>query len=150
MPGPTGTSPYPQPGQIPKQTQINKDQPGLEKEMTPKPIYAELEGAGVTLETYKAAGKLEGKKAVITGGDSGIGRAAAVMFAKEGADVAIVYVAKEEEDAQETKAAIEKEGRKAVLIPTDISIEENCQKIIQKAVQEFGRIDVLVNNAAVQ
>ncbi len=134
------TTQYPQP-QYPEQDQRDQH-PGLESEMQPKPDYGE--------ETYRGSGKLEGKKTVITGGDSGIGRAVALAFAREGADVLISYLEEEESDAQETVQVIEDAGRKAVKMPGDISDEAVCQAMIQKAVEEFGQIDVLVNNAAHQ
>lgn len=115
--------------------------PGTEEEMTPDADHGE--------KTYKGSGKLEGRKAIITGGDSGIGRAVAIAFAREGADVLISYLS-EDEDAKETARYVEEAGRKAVLVAGDISEEEHCKKIIQKAVDEFGQIDVLVNNAAFQ
>ena len=134
------TTQYPQP---PYAEQDQRDQhPGLESEMQPRPDYGE--------ETYKGSGKLEGKKAIITGGDSGIGRAVALAFAREGADVLISYLEEEEPDAQETVQVIEDAGRKAVKMPGDVSEESQCQAIVQKAVEEFGQIDVLVNNAAYQ
>ena len=134
------TTQYPQP---PYAEQDQRDQhPGLESEMQPRPDYGE--------ETYKGSGKLEGKKAIITGGDSGIGRAVALAFAREGADVLISYLEEEEPDAQETAQVIEDAGRKAVKIPGDVSEESQCHAIVQKAVEEFGQIDVLVNNAAHQ
>jgi NAD(P)-dependent dehydrogenase (short-subunit alcohol dehydrogenase family) len=150
MTGSEKTSPFPQAGDIPTQTQIDKGQPGLEHVMEPKPVVAQMEAPGVKLEDYRAAGKLIDRVAIVTGGDSGIGRAAAVMFAKEGADVSIVYLPNEEKDAQECKKLIETEGRKALLLPLDIQIEENCKKIIETTVDELGRLDILVNNAAVQ
>jgi NAD(P)-dependent dehydrogenase (short-subunit alcohol dehydrogenase family) len=134
------TTQYPQP---PYAEQDQRDQhPGLESEMQPRPDYGE--------ETYKGSDKLEGKKAIITGGDSGIGRAVALAFAREGADVLISYLEEEEPDAQETVQVIEDAGRKAVKMPGDVSEESQCQAIVQKAVEEFGQIDVLVNNAAHQ
>ena len=131
---------YPQP-EYPEQTQMDQH-PGLEQEMHPEPDYG--------YETYKGLGRLEGKKAVITGGDSGIGRAVALAFAREGADVLISYLPEEEPDAQETARVVEEAGRKVVKVPGDISEEAQCQAVIQKAVDEFGQIDVLVNNAAHQ
>jgi NAD(P)-dependent dehydrogenase (short-subunit alcohol dehydrogenase family) len=98
---------------------------------------------------YLAAGKLKGKKAIITGGDSGIGRAVAVMFAKEGADVAIVYL-NEHEDAKETKRLVEREKKKCLLISGDIGESSFCDEAVRQAVKDFGRIDILVNNAAEQ
>lgn len=116
-------------------------QPGRETEMTPPPA-AEASG-------YRAAGKLLRKSALVTGGDSGIGRATAVAFAKEGADVAIAYL-NEHEDANDTKALVEKEGRKCILIAGDVGEEAFCQKIVQEVLAAFGKIDILVNNAAEQ
>jgi NAD(P)-dependent dehydrogenase (short-subunit alcohol dehydrogenase family) len=116
-------------------------QPGTEKEMRPRPQHKRPE--------YKAAGKLDGKAAIITGGDSGIGRAVAVHFAKEGADVAVLYL-DEHEDAQETKRLVQKEGRKCILIPGDIGDEQHCREAVEQAVEELGRLDILVNNAAEQ
>lgn len=115
--------------------------PGKEKEMQPEADHGE--------KSYKGTGKLEGKKAIITGGDSGIGRAVAIAFAREGADVLISYL-KETEDAKETAKYIEEAGKKAVLVEGDISEEAHCKKIIDRAVKEFGQVDILVNNAAFQ
>jgi NAD(P)-dependent dehydrogenase (short-subunit alcohol dehydrogenase family) len=115
--------------------------PGLESEMDPLPDYGE--------KRYKGSGKLEGKAAVITGGDSGIGRAVALAFAREGADVLISYW-NEESDASETARVVEAAGRKCVTVPGDLCDETHCQAIIERAVKEFGKIDVLVNNAAFQ
>ncbi len=134
------TTQYQQP-QYPEQDQRDQH-PGVESEMQPKPDYGE--------ETYQGSGKLEGKKAIITGGDSGIGRAVALAFAREGADVLISYLEAEESDAQETAQVVEEAGKKAVKMPGDVSEESQCQAIIQRAVEEFGQIDVLVNNAAHQ
>lgn len=118
-----------------------QEEPGLEAPMAPKADHGE--------ESYKGSGKLIGKKTIITGGDSGIGRAVAIAFAREGADVLISYL-NEHEDARETAKYIEAAGRKAILVAGDISDEAHCKYIIQKAVDEFGQIDVLVNNAAFQ
>lgn len=115
--------------------------PGTEKEMTPEVDHGE--------ESYKGSGKLEGRNAVITGGDSGIGRAVAIAFAREGANVLISYL-KEHDDAEETARWVRDAGRKVVLVDGDISEEGHCQKIVQRAVDEFGQIDILVNNAAFQ
>ena len=134
------TTQYPQP-QYPEQDQRDQH-PGIEKEMQPKPDYGE--------ETYRGSGKLEGKKAIITGGDSGIGRAVALAFAREGADVLISYLEEEEQDAQETVQVVEQAGKTVVKTPGDISEEAQCQAIVDRAVEEFGQIDVLVNNAAHQ
>jgi NAD(P)-dependent dehydrogenase (short-subunit alcohol dehydrogenase family) len=115
--------------------------PGLQTEMTPPP---EGEARG-----YKAAGKLKGKAAIVTGGDSGIGRATAIAFAKEGADVAIVYL-DEHEDAAETKRLIEQEGVRCLAIAGDVGDEKFCREVIKKTVAAFGHLDILVNNAAEQ
>lgn len=124
---------------IPKQHQA--DQPGDEFKMNPEPE--------IIKDTYKGSGKLEGKKAIITGGDSGIGRSAAVHFAREGADVAIVYF-DEHKDAVETKKLIEAEGQQCLLIPGDLKDESFCRDAVQQAVKEFGGLNIVVNNAAVQ
>jgi NAD(P)-dependent dehydrogenase (short-subunit alcohol dehydrogenase family) len=115
--------------------------PGYSDAMDPVPDYGE--------ESYKGSGRLTDKKAIITGGDSGIGRAVALAFAREGADVLVSYLS-EDEDAQETKRLIEGAGRKCLLIAGDISSPQHCRDIVAKAVDAFGRIDVLVNNAAHQ
>ncbi len=115
--------------------------PGSEEAMDPKPDYGE--------DSYKGSGKLKDKKAVITGADSGIGRAVALAFAREGADVLISYY-DEHEDAEKTKKVVEDAGRKAILMPGDIKDPRHCRAIIDRAVKEFGRIDILVNNAAHQ
>jgi NAD(P)-dependent dehydrogenase (short-subunit alcohol dehydrogenase family) len=101
-------------------------------------------------ETYRGHGRLADQVAVITGGDSGIGRAVALAFAREGADLVVAYLEGEDEDARETARLVEEAGRRVVLFPTDLVREENCQALIERAVQEFGRIDILVNNAAYQ
>jgi NAD(P)-dependent dehydrogenase (short-subunit alcohol dehydrogenase family) len=121
--------------------QHQDQQPGLESKMNPFP---EFESA-----SYKAAGKLSGKVAIITGGDSGIGRAVAVTFAKEGADIVILYL-NEHEDAKETKTQVEQEERQCLLIAGDIGDEEFCKDSVRQAVDEYGRLDILVNNAAEQ
>ena len=115
--------------------------PGSTAKMDPRPDHGET--------SYKGSGRLKGLKAVITGGDSGIGRAVAIAYAREGADVLISYLS-EIDDAKEVKALIEKEGRKAVLISGDIQDPDHCRAVIQKAVDELGGIDILVNNAAHQ
>ena len=99
---------------------------------------------------YKAAGKLKGKKAVITGGDSGIGRATAILFAMEGADSFIAYLPDEEKDAQQTKKDVEKHGQKCHLYPTDLKKKENCKKIVDEAMEKMGAINILFNNHAYQ
>ena len=123
----------------PPQTQDR--QPGLESEMTPKPQSDGRE--------YKAAGKLKGKAAIVTGGDSGIGRATAIAFAKEGADVAIAYL-DEHSDAEETKKLVEQEGVRCITIAGDVGDENFCREAIEKTVQAFGHLDIVVNNAAEQ
>jgi NAD(P)-dependent dehydrogenase (short-subunit alcohol dehydrogenase family) len=115
-------------------------QPGRESAMTPKPDYA---------PRFRGSGRLEGKVALITGGDSGIGRAVAVLFAREGADVAIVYL-DEGEDAKEAARLVEREGRRCVAIAGDVGRPEFCAKAVETTVSELGRLDVLVNNAAEQ
>ncbi|ADV66823.1 SDR family oxidoreductase [Deinococcus maricopensis] len=121
--------------------QHQDQQPGVEAEMTPDPVYIKPD--------YKAAGKLTGKAAIITGGDSGIGRAVAVHFAHEGADVAIVYL-NEHEDAQATQQLVEAAGRRCVLIAGDVGDEAFCQQAVAQAVEAFGHLEILVNNAAEQ
>ena len=101
-------------------------------------------------DTYRGSGRLRDLATVITGGDSGIGRAVAIAFAREGADVLLSYLPQEQEDAETTAALIEEAGRRAVLEPGDLTDEDTCQQVVDRAVQEFGRIDVLVNNAAYQ
>ena len=115
--------------------------PGTTEKMNPRPDHGE--------DSYRGSGRLAGMKAVITGGDSGIGRAVAIAYAREGADVLISYL-NEEADARDTADWVEKAGRKAVLVPGDIQSADHCRAIIQRAVDEFGRIDILVNNAAHQ
>lgn len=121
--------------------QHQEEQPGRESEMTPRPKADDPQ--------YRGSGKLEGKIALITGGDSGIGRAVAIAFAKEGADVAIMYL-NEHDDAKETKRMVEEQGRRAVTIAGDIGDENFCQQAVQQAVDEFGKLDILVNNAGEQ
>lgn len=116
--------------------------PGLAAHMQPKPDHGET--------SYRGSSKLEGRKALVTGGDSGIGRAAAIAFAREGADVALVYLPSEEEDAQEVLDLIEAEGRKAVAIPGDITDEGFCRALVETAFEELGGLDILVNNAGHQ
>jgi NAD(P)-dependent dehydrogenase (short-subunit alcohol dehydrogenase family) len=129
---------YPQP-QFPEQ---EMEWPGLESQMDPRPDYGE--------DSYRGSGRLTGKAAIITGGDSGIGRAVALAFAREGADVLISYLEAEESDAKETARVVEESGKRAVQVPGDIQDESHCRKIVDQAVREFGQIDVLVNNAAYQ
>jgi NAD(P)-dependent dehydrogenase (short-subunit alcohol dehydrogenase family) len=123
---------------LPKQ---HESKPGAEHAIEPAPMYE--------APFYLGSSKLSGEAALITGGDSGIGRAVAVLFAREGADVAIQYLC-EHPDAEATRAAVEAEGRRAILIPGDVSRREFCESAVRKTVEAFGRLDVLVNNAAFQ
>ncbi|MFP5438989.1 MAG: SDR family oxidoreductase [Bacteroidia bacterium] len=116
--------------------------PGLASKMDPRPDHGE--------KSYKGSGRLKGRKALITGGDSGMGRAAAIAYAREGADVAINYYPNEEEDAQEVVKLIKAEGRKAIAIPGDLRDEAFCKKLVEEAVKGLGGLDILVNNAARQ
>ncbi|WP_066317193.1 SDR family oxidoreductase [Bacillus sp. FJAT-29814] len=121
--------------------QHQNHQPGIESEMNPRP--------NSVAPNYRAAGKLAGKSAIITGGDSGIGKAVAVYFAKEGADLAIAYL-DEHGDAEETKNLIEAEGRRCLLFSGDVGEEEFCKEVVVNTMNQFGRLDILVNNAAEQ
>ena len=127
------TPPFPEQPQQP---------PGLESDMSPRPDFGE--------STYQGSGKLAGKAALITGGDSGIGRAVALAFAREGADVLISFLAEEASDAAETRRLIEAASRRCVEAPGDIRDEAHCNALVEKAVEQFGRLDILVNNAAFQ
>jgi NAD(P)-dependent dehydrogenase (short-subunit alcohol dehydrogenase family) len=124
--------------QFPSQRQ---EQPGRQTEMTPRPDCGE--------QSYRGNGKLQGKRALITGGDSGIGRAVAIAFAREGADVAFVYL-KEEEDARETREILKREQVQVLSFQGDVGVEQFCRQTVQRAAGEFGGIDILVNNAAEQ
>ncbi|KAF2845780.1 short-chain dehydrogenase/reductase-like protein SDR [Plenodomus tracheiphilus IPT5] len=124
--------------------------PGLESKLDPKPEYDHLPTADGGRELYKAAGKLKGKKAIITGGDSGIGRAISVLFAMEGADSFIAYLPQEEQDAQDTKKLVEEKGAKCYLFATDLTDRTNCKKAVDEAVKQMGGIDILCNNHAYQ
>jgi len=126
-------------GPMPKQKQRR---PGIEKKVTPRPQYS--------APKYKGSGKLKNLAAIITGGDSGIGRAVAVLYAREGADVAILHLPAEKVDAKETIAAVKAEGRQCIAIAGDIKDPKFCQRAVAKAFKEFGRLDILVNNAAFQ
>ncbi len=132
------TTKYPRP---PFQPQ-SQPWPGLVSKMNPRPDHGE--------KSYKGSGRLKGRKALITGGDSGMGRAAAIAFAREGADVAINYYPTEEPDAQEVVALIKAEGRKAVAIPGDLRDEAFCKRLVAEAVEQLGGLDILVSNAARQ
>ena len=118
-----------------------QDMPGTTDAMTPRPDHGE--------DSYRGTGRLKDKKAIITGGDSGIGRAVAIAFAREGADVLISYLC-EDKDAEETARLVREAGREAVLFPGDIASPEHCRALVAKAVEAFGRVDILVNNAAHQ
>jgi len=120
----------------------HQPKPGLESKLDPKPQFE--------APLYPGAGKLHGKTALITGGDSGIGRAVAVLYAREGADVAIVYLPEEESDARKTAQAVEAEGRRALLIVGDVSDPAFAREAVEKTVQSLGKLDILVNNAATQ
>lgn len=133
-----GARHYPEPP-FPKQL---LEKPGLEEDQQLAPMYE--------APFWKGSGKLEGKKAIVTGGDSGIGRAVAVLFAREGADVAILHLAEEQEDADITCGAIRQEGRQALSIAGDVSTRSFCDLAVSKVVEAFGAVDVLVNNAAFQ
>ncbi|MFO0960177.1 MAG: SDR family oxidoreductase [Isosphaeraceae bacterium] len=124
---------------LPAQSQ---PKPGLDSAMTPNPRYL--------APNYRGAGKLLGKKALITGGDSGIGRAVSVLFAREGADVAIVYLPAEQPDAETTRSAVEAEGHRCILIPGDVKDSAFCKAAVDRAAAELGGLDILVNNAAYQ
>jgi NAD(P)-dependent dehydrogenase (short-subunit alcohol dehydrogenase family) len=126
----------------PEHTDEQQPHPGLTQTMQDRPDHGE--------GSYRGSSRLTGKRAVITGADSGIGRAVALAFAREGADVVLSYLEAEEADADETVGLVEAEGRKAIRCPGDIRSEETCQKIIDTAVEQLGGIDVLVNNAAYQ
>jgi NAD(P)-dependent dehydrogenase (short-subunit alcohol dehydrogenase family) len=120
----------------------HQERPGLEKKIEPRPQYE--------APNYRGSEKLAGKAAIITGGDSGIGRSVAVLYAREGADIAIVYLPEEQPDAEETKQAVENEGQRCLLIPGDVTDSQFCRDAVEKAAKEFGHLDILVNNAAFQ
>ncbi|UQA91191.1 SDR family oxidoreductase [Streptomyces halobius] len=129
---------YPRPD-FPQQDQ---EPPGWTGPMDPPPDHGE--------ESYRGSGLLQSRKTVLTGGDSGIGRAVALAYAREGADVLFTYLPSEAKDAQDTVRLVEEAGRRAVAVPCDIREEEQCLRLVERAVEEFGRIDVLINNAAYQ
>lgn len=120
----------------------HQDKPGIESQLMPRPKYR--------APLYKGAGKLQNKVALITSGNSGIGRAVAVLYAREGADVAIVFLPEELSDAEETRDAIEREGQRALLLPGDVTKSEFCREAVERTVNHFGKLDILVNNAAFQ
>jgi NAD(P)-dependent dehydrogenase (short-subunit alcohol dehydrogenase family) len=132
------TTQHPQPEQPEQQL----EHPGREAAMEPRPDYGE--------QSYRGSGRLTGRRALITGGDSGIGRAVALAFAREGADVVISHLPEEQEDAKETLRVVEAAGRKAVSLPGDLTDEAYCREIVERTVSELGGIDILVNNAAYQ
>jgi NAD(P)-dependent dehydrogenase (short-subunit alcohol dehydrogenase family) len=143
MTTPHHTKPAPQQRKpMPPFPRQHQQGPGLESELAPAPRYEAPE--------YRAAGKLAGKNALITGGDSGIGRAVAVLFAREGANVAISYLPQEQPDAEATREAVEREGVKCLLVPGDLTLPGFCDDLVEVTVDEFGGIDVLVSNAAHQ
>jgi NAD(P)-dependent dehydrogenase (short-subunit alcohol dehydrogenase family) len=138
---PARVDPRPQ-GPTPEYPQSAIEPPGLEREMRPRADHGE--------ESYRGLGRLEGRVALITGGDSGIGKAVALAFAREGADVAISYLPVEEPDATDTCKWVEEAGRKAVRIAGDIQEETTCVELVDRTFDQFGRLDILVNNAAFQ
>lgn len=134
------SDPRPQ-GPQPPYPEQRQEPPGTESEMTPRADHGE--------DSYRGHGRLEGRVALITGGDSGIGRAVAIAFAREGADVLVSYL-NEDEDARETVRQVERSGRRAIAVAGDIGDEPHCRKLVERTVSELGRLDVLVNNAAFQ
>jgi NAD(P)-dependent dehydrogenase (short-subunit alcohol dehydrogenase family) len=132
------TTQYPRP----EQPELQLDHPGHQADMTPQADHGE--------ESYRGSGRLQGRRALITGGDSGIGRAVALAFAREGADVAIAHLPEEQEDGDETVRLVEDAGRKGVSLPGDVCDEAYCRDIVERTVSELGGIDILVNNAAYQ
>jgi NAD(P)-dependent dehydrogenase (short-subunit alcohol dehydrogenase family) len=127
--------------EVERPPQHQDEQPGMEYKMTPRPQAED--------DSYRGSGKLRGKVALITGGDSGIGRAVAIAFAKEGANISIVYL-DEHKDAQDTQSMVEEHGVSCILLPGDIGDEEFCRNAVEQTVQQLNRLDILVNNAAVQ
>lgn len=134
--------------QVPVQ---HHQKPGLQSELeTPKPANTQIPSEDNGYQTYKAAGKLTGKKAIITGGDSGIGRATAILFAMEGASSLITYLPQEETDAKETKRRVEELGQECHCFATDLRGRKNCKMVVETALEKLGGIDILVNNAGTQ
>ena len=129
-------------GEKPPFEEPRQPPPGTEQQMRTKPDHGE--------QSYRGFGRLAGKAALITGGDSGIGRAVAIAYAREGADVVISYLPEEEEDARQSVHWIEQAGRRALALPGDIGDERHCRDMVDRAIKEFGRLDILVNNAAFQ
>ncbi len=129
-------------GPTPPQPKQQQEPPGYTDEMSPTPDHGE--------HSYKGSGKLTGRAAIITGGDSGIGRAVAIAFAREGANLVLSYLPEEEDDARETVRWVEEAGRRAILMPGDIAEQAQCRQIVERTMAEFGRLDILVNNAAFQ
>ena len=138
----TTSADSPQPHPKPPFPAQHQTSPGIESKLKPRPQYQAA--------SYRAADKLRGKAALITGGDSGIGRAVAVLYAREGANVAIVYLPQEESDAQETCRAVEAEGASCLLLPGDLTEPGFCDQVVEKTVKAFGKLDILVSNAAHQ
>ncbi|HEX8170528.1 MAG TPA: SDR family oxidoreductase [Thermoanaerobaculia bacterium] len=133
----------PKPGPKPKKRTPQQDAPGVERKLSPPPDHGE--------KSYRGSGRLEGLAAIITGGDSGIGRAVAIAFAREGADVAIGYLSeKEDEDARETQRWVEEAGRRCLVQRFNVQQRAACNRFVERAVKEFGRLDIVVNNAAYQ
>lgn len=124
----------------PPLSQQKQNPPGLESDMDPRPRYR--------AERYRAAGKLTGKVALITGGDSGIGRAVALLYGREGADVAVVYLPGEQSDAEETRQAVEEQGRRCLLLPGDLCEAAFCREVVERTVEQLGALNILVSNAA--
>jgi len=135
-----GTDPQVLSEPMPPYPKQRQQPPGTEQDAKPRPRYR--------AERYRAADKLRDKVALITGGDSGIGRAVAVLYAREGADVAIAYLPEEQSDAEETRRAVEAEGRKCLLLPGDLAEAPACYDVVERTVRELGGLDILVNNAA--
>jgi len=128
----------------------NQDPPGLQADLTERPVSQHVPTEDGGYQLYKAAGKLDGKKALITGGDSGIGRAIAILFAMEGADCCIAYLPDEETDAQETQKEVEERGRNCCLFSADLKDKTKCKELVSTALREMGAINILVNNHAYQ